>query len=95
MSISLKTPVLEDISTILTIKIPKKATEGELFTVKGRLRREDNNRPLPDMKIDLYINETYYGTELTDRLGRVNFTLSIDEYGTYTLTDKFGGATIE
>lgn len=95
MSISLKTPVLEDISTTLTIRIPKKAKEGELFIVKGRLRRADNNRSIPDQKIDLYINETYYGTELTDRLGRVNFTLSIDEYGTYILTDKFEGATVE
>jgi len=95
MSISLKTPVLEDISTNLTIRIPKKAKEGEQFTIRGRLRRADNKRPLPNQKIDLYINETYYGTELTDRLGRVNFTLSIDEYGTYILTDKFKGATTE
>ena len=95
MSLSLKTPFLADVSTTLTIRIPKKAKEGEQFTVTGLLRREDNNRALPNQKIELYINETHHGTEITNRQGRVAFTLSIDEYGTYTIMDEFEGITEE
>jgi len=94
MSIALIAPTLEDIETILTIRIPKRAKEGEEFRVRGRLKRADNNRAISNQKIDLYIDEEYYGSEITDRRGNVNFTVRIDEYGTYQLIEKFEGATI-
>ncbi|KXB08616.1 hypothetical protein AKJ59_00720 [candidate division MSBL1 archaeon SCGC-AAA385M02] len=82
-----------EVSTDLTISAPISAVEGESFSVSGILVRVDTGEPIPNQTISITYNGTAVGSGTTGVDGDYLITISIPDFGTYTLTAEFAGVS--